>query len=549
MQTYRYHQTIWRLVLNSALLTTLVACSDDTTVVDSAGSRDASVKASPVDTSTGAANTSTAHDQTTQQPSLSSVDEEPIDAGLTHHGQSASADASGPTQSLTGEPRGAAVSESSNETSSTQWASPFDAAPSSDVTDWLTTHHPGDGGVEPRARLVVADPEAWTLYVYDIPSLELVGQYEGVHASARAGFVPLDNGRVAYVDDQNYTLNAHDVFGPIPGDLTLMVPLASPPVHFAIDPAQHFAAVSGAGSNGAAGLFTLVNLQTSEAAYVAISTGESSVLLGGDPLLVYHRNDNPPAMETYAFDRLWVGQVDPLSNVALGAAPNGEVMAHAADKIFSVTDEGVYVIPTSGTELAHPRVVPYAAGGRSGGRASYTRLSSSGHYVYSNLCNDGASHDLGWRDWDNDVFIVDVHTETATRVELGKGLVYRFAESARYAIFAQLHPDGDFAHFLDTDPSSPTFHTVVGKVPLPAMSKAPASEGATPWESEAFRLTGILPSGRYAFVTQGGDGEILVIDTDTMDIAGTITTPTPLNYGGHIVGMELNVRTTDTSGR
>lgn len=407
----------------------------------------------------------------------------------------------------------------------------------------------GGGGPAVRTRLVVADPEAAALYIYDIPSLELVGQVDSVHFAEHAGFLPLSNGKVLFADDQNYTLNIHDVFGEVPGDLALMVSLASPPVHFAVDPSHRFAAVSGMGDDSAGDVFTLVDLTTWDTAFAPIPTGEPGVLLGGDPLLVYHRNSEPSSLETYAFETLWSGEVTQLSSVALGNGPHGEAVVHTHNKLFSAADEGIYVVTAEGISLSEPRVIPYAASGRTGGRAFYARLGTTGDYLYSYLRDDGENHDRAWADWTNDVFIVDVANETASRVAIGEGLVYRLAESERFAIFAQYHPDGDFAHFLDTDPNSPSFHEIVAVVPLPAMSKRPTGDDPSPWTSEAFRLTGIVPSGRYAFVTQGGDGEVLVIDTETMAITGTIDTPTPLNYGGYLLGMEEGAAIADTVGR
>lgn len=419
---------------------------------------------------------------------------------------------------------------------------------------WLDTADAGSRDVTdpdelPRvARLVVADAEAWAIYIYDIPSLELVGQIDGVHFAEHAGFLPLDNGQVLFTDDQNYTLNVHDVFGPTPGELRLIAPLALPPVHLAVDPGQRYAAVSGIDGNGGPATMTLTDLQSPnwDTVYVDIPSGEPGVLLGGDPLLLYHRKDEPAAMETYAFDSLWTGEVELLSSAPLGGGPHGEAISHAAGKLFVAADDGIYVTTASGTELSESRVVAYAASGRTGGRAYYGRLSTNANYVYSYLRTDS---ELGWREWTNDAYILDVNAETATRIEIGNGLVYRLAESSRYASYAQYHPDGDFAHFLDTDPTSETFHTFVGKVPLPAMSKTPTGEDASPWESEAFRLTGILPSGAYAFVTHGGDGKISVIDTSRMSIVGTITTPSPLDFGGYLLGMEQGARTSDTLGR
>jgi len=184
-----------------------------------------------------------------------------------------------------------------------------------------------------------------------------------------------------------------------------------------------------------------------------------------------------------------------------------------------------------------------------GGRAYYARLSHDGNFLYTYLRDSGPDFDWAWKDWVSDAFIVDVKAETAKRLEIGKGLVYRLADSAKFAIFVQYHPDGDFAHFLDTDAKSATFQTFVGKVPLETMTKAPTGADADPWSSEAFRLAGMVPSGRWAFVTHGGDGKVSMIDTRTMKVEKQLTLPTPLNYGGYLLGVEAGATLNDTVGR
>jgi len=40
--------------------------------------------------------------------------------------------------------------------------------------------------------------------------------------------------------------------------------------------------------------------------------------------------------------------------------------------------------------------------------------------------------------------------------------------------------------------------------------------------------------GRLGFVTQGGDGIVVVLDLANGSVSGTIDTGTPLNGGGHL---------------
>jgi len=59
----------------------------------------------------------------------------------------------------------------------------------------------------------------------------------------------------------------------------------------------------------------------------------------------------------------------------------------------------------------------------------------------------------------------------------------------------------------------------------------------------------MVPSGRWAFVTHGGDGKVSMIDTRTMKVEKQLTLPTPLNYGGYLLGVEAGATLNDTVGR
>jgi hypothetical protein len=102
---------------------------------------------------------------------------------------------------------------------------------------------------------------------------------------------------------------------------------------------------------------------------------------------------------------------------------------------------------------------------------------------------------------------------------------------------------------LDTDPESPTFQTFVGKIPLETMTQTPTGEDADPWSSVAFRLAGMVPSGRWGFVSHGGDGKVSVIDTEQMKVVSQLELPTDLNYGGYLLGVEAGTTLRDTIGR
>lgn len=410
----------------------------------------------------------------------------------------------------------------------------------------------GEGGTAeaPEARLVIADPDASKLYVYSVPELQQLAVLDDVAFADHAGFVPLDDGRVLFADSATAELVAVQVLGTAEPQVVGRARLATSAVHIAVSPEQDYAAVSGAAALAAdQDEFTLVRLSDFFHKSAFIPTGEPGIMLGGEPLYLYHRNDDPAQVEAYAFSQLWSGTVALEGSRAIGAAPHGEALAHAAGKIFVAADGGVNVLPVEGSSFGEVEVIPYDIDGKVGGRAFYARLSTDGNYLYSYLRDSGPTFDWPWKDWVSDAYIVDVKNETAKRLEIGKGLVYRLADSSKFALFVQYHPDGDFAHLLDTNPESPTFQTFVGKIPLEGMTHAPTGEGADPWSSVAFRLAGMVPSGRWGFVSHGGDGKVSVIDTEQMKVVGQVELPTDLNYGGYLLGVEAGTTLRDTIGR
>ncbi|MDQ3396518.1 MAG: lactonase family protein, partial [Deinococcota bacterium] len=134
-----------------------------------------------------------------------------------------------------------------------------------------------------------------------------------------------------------------------------------------------------------------------------------------------------------------------------------------------------------------------------------------------------------------------------SRSELGPGLVFRFAISEPYALFFNIHPNGDFAHLLDIDPASTTFHEIVAKVALEPLTNAPQPD-ASPWEAES-RRAALTPDGRWGFVSHGGDGLISVIDTERGEVTSMLEVPSSLSGGGYLIALQPDMRMVDTVGR
>jgi DNA-binding beta-propeller fold protein YncE len=395
-------------------------------------------------------------------------------------------------------------------------------------------------------RLVVADPPARKLYVVAVPQWTQLAELTDVGFDSHAGFLPLPTGHLLFVDPGRHELVALDATADAPAIVSRAAVPEKGVAHLAVDPSAKWAAVSASGTDGGKGSITLVDLATWTAKKVELSTGEPGLALGSDPVHLYHRNDSPPQVEAYRLTDLLAGKIELAGSSAIGEAPHGEVIAHALGKIVVAADDGMNVLPVQGATFGAKKVVPYAVSGRTGGRAFYARLSADGRHLYSYLRTAPAKST--WKDWSNDLFVVDLAKDEAKRIPVGNGLVYRLADSPKLALFVQYSPSGDQALLLDADPASPTFQTVTAKVPLAALTKAPGPDGDV-WSSDAFRIAGMTPDGAFGFVTHGGDGRISVIDTGKKEVVRTIEVATKLDGGGYVVGVTRGAPLVDTIGR
>lgn len=396
-------------------------------------------------------------------------------------------------------------------------------------------------------RLVVADPDQDRIYVYGVPDLELLATLQELRVDTHAGFLPLDDGRVLFVNARSPgELVALDPRGGAPR-VVGRTPVPLPVAHIAVDPTQAYAAAShGDGSGG--GIFSLVRLSDFAHRQVAMPAGEPGLALGGEPLRLYHRNDSPPQVEAYLWAELWEGAVPEATVGMIGGTPHGEVIAHGANKLVVAADDGMNIVHLENGLPGPTTLVPYDGDGRQGGRAFYARLSADGRHVYSYIRSAGADGKAPWAEWESDAYVLDLENETARRIAIGKGLVYRLGDCPKYALFVQYHPDGDFAHLMDTDIASSTFQTFTMKIPLDKMSKTPGPDGS-PWDTTAFRVAAVDPDGRWGFVTHGGDGLVSVIDLEMGTVARKLTTPTKLNGGGYLVVVKPGTKRADTIGR
>ncbi|MCA9859554.1 MAG: hypothetical protein KC438_07525, partial [Thermomicrobiales bacterium] len=310
-----------------------------------------------------------------------------------------------------------------------------------------------------------------------------------------------------------------------------------------VDPAGQYAAV---GSSDPRAPITLVDLDSYTTRAVEIEAGEVGLMIGSDPLTLFHRNDTLAQIEAYPFEGLLSGSTTPTGVVATGAFGHGEGILHDAGLIAAATDDGLDIVAFDGERIEYVHTLPWDTEDRSGGRAFFVRVAPDGEHVISYIANRG-TEETPWGEWENDVYIANPATGQVIRTALGPGLVFRLAQADDVALFFNQHPDGDNAFVVDTNADSPTFGQVIATIPLDPLSHAVGPD-ESPWEGES-RVVAITPDGSIGYVTAGGDSKIVVIDIASGSVSGVIETPTPLSTGGYLLALVPGQPVVDTIGR
>nr|MDQ3397800.1 hypothetical protein [Deinococcota bacterium] len=303
----------------------------------------------------------------------------------------------------------------------------------------------------PEGHLVVADPEASTLYVYELPGLELTGQLDGVTLDTHAGFLPLSEGRLLFIDQSSAQLLALEITEDGEAAIVGRASVGIPASHLAVDGMMNYV-VTGSDEEGKT--LTVVDLNSYESVSVAVDSGDPGLAVAGNPAVIYHRHPEG-RLEAYRVESILAGNAEPLDTTEIGPAGHGEAVSHGLNRVYVATDDGVDSVDVTADGLGDQRTLPYDASGREGGRAYFVRVTDNYLYSYLRVMD---SQETPWQDWQNDIYIIDLSTEEVSRSDLGPGLVFRFAISEPYALFFNIHPNGDFAHLLDIDPASTTFH-------------------------------------------------------------------------------------------
>ncbi|WP_406151633.1 hypothetical protein OH797_02235 [Streptomyces anulatus] len=396
-------------------------------------------------------------------------------------------------------------------------------------------------------RLLVSDHVAGRISLLDLPDGTERAELNHRHLAEHAGFLALPGDLAACVDDRAGELLLLDPYGPDAGRplIRRRIPVAVPAEHLSADPAgRHLAVTTGLGRNEEAwtGLLTAVDLDAPDGA-VAVRvrgrTGEPGVtVLGGPSPLVVLRHREPGELLVHRHRDLMrsAPACPPATPVRRIALPDDDGHGDAHDpltgRVFAAAGSGVHRARREGDSLTPEAPLAWSADGRSGGRGHYLRLDPVRRMLWS--CVRGGPGDPGqWTDWSNDAWWHHLDTGVTGRLDLGPGLVFRLAVTARHIAYTRVHPDGDELVLLTAPPTAGSRPVVGARLPLPAMSGAPRP-GGTPWDGVQRRAVAASPGGGLVAVSRGGHGEVHVFDADRADLLTTLTVPTPLDDGGHL---------------
>lgn len=412
------------------------------------------------------------------------------------------------------------------------------------------------------AHLVVGDVAAAKLYVYAVPDFQLLATFDDLAVGAHAGVVALADGRVLVPDDRNkqlVVLRVSQGAAPtIERRVAMPIPLPTRYAWAAVDPRGEVYAAAGLDSDEPVKLLTLVDLKSYAAKQFRIDVGaadaELNVAVGGnaDPVVVLHLADRAESYRVAdlmkpesKINAILDGTIKPASALPLAKGGHSDSYSPATAKWSGSTSRGFEVATLNGAALTDHKTLSWEADERGGGRNARQRLTFDGRHVFGPL--NAPVPPAQWAEAEVDLHWVDLASGAVKRTPLARGSVGRGGVSARLAVYANIHPAGDHANFVDVDPASPTFRQIAGRVALPKLADGPVA--GQPTTGKEGRHSAITPDGRLAFATQGGEGKVHVIDTGAKAVLRTIETPTPLKGGGYIVAVQPGMESADLSAR
>ncbi len=412
---------------------------------------------------------------------------------------------------------------------------------------------------DPGKYLLVADTTVNELYTFDISTMRMTGQIDNVKLASHMGTISIPDGRILLVDDLNVEFLAlrFDPAGkPIVVGRTKIPASASwnRAAWGAVDPGMRYFAFSSDDEGSQEQTVTLVNLADYSVSQVLVHLNQNRngvyeelhVYLGGNPLSLFLTTGEQ--VRSYPISDVLAGELgQPLSVEPIPTNSHGPGIQHGIQRLYSCTADGMASVDITGAQLHTVRVIPWTVGNVTASQDFRPRLSFDGGWIYGAVTRTPAPAPADWANTQNFVHAVDLRLEKARLISLGYGSVGRFSLSDSFALFWSLHPSGDKAFLLDINPSSATFQQITSVIALPNLTNGPVA--GQPTAGKESRAGTITPDGRWAFVSQGGDGTVTAIDTTTGHVAATLSVPSRLSGGGYLVAVQPGTPTFDTHAR
>lgn len=398
--------------------------------------------------------------------------------------------------------------------------------------------------------LLVADPAVEALSIYSIPGLQQTGSLAGIALDKHAGVIALADGRVLFNDDAAGEVVAMmiDANG-VPSIVDrVKASFGDGAAWAAIDTdARHYLVTGGVDESRTRylnvvdlGDFTNTSIEIEAAA-----DEELEAWISGDPAMVYLAVGG--RVDAYSLEALRAGDANPVSILDIELGSHGPVADAARNRLLISTKPGFEVIELGGEALTWAGLVPWEVDGFTGGQNFRPRLGWAGSHVFGVLTSEAPAPEA-WAESEVSAHITDLAELTARRVRLGRGLwAGRWGIGSSIALFAGHDGEQGSAVLFDVDPASSTFATMRETVTID-LPTAAAKPGQSAEGSEGY-LTAITHDGDLGFVALGGDGRVLVIDTNTATVIDSIEAGTPLTGAGYLTVIEPGLTPVDLMAR
>jgi hypothetical protein len=393
------------------------------------------------------------------------------------------------------------------------------------------------------------------IHAFSLPDLTHTGSIDGLRLANHMGALVLEDGRVITADD------AHQQIVAIELDAS-GVPRVSARVHADLGEGAvwgcadadltYFVAASGREDSDeqvanivALDDFSLTGFEVTLNS-VDGATEELHPWIAGDPahLLLGVGGE----IEAYPLSDVLDGTAAaPVASVGVHAGAHGPVAWHAGGIVYFAAAAGTGLDGVALGPIARTKLIPWDVDGLSSGRNGRPRLSWDERYIYGAITRGEPAGDVHWAERVVDLHIADLQSARARRLPLTTGIVPKFQLSKRFALFANVTADADYALLVDVDADSPSFQEKVAQIELEPLREGPIA--GEPTSGKQARASAITPDGKWAFVSHGGEGTVSVIDTARKQVVETLEIGSALSGGGYLLAIQPGTRPVDTCAR